>query len=326
MLTLKITALTILSLATTSCSAPLPLPLLRAPSISPQLGPQQDLKQQQEKRFVAPPPHFAPRNVNQGAEELKINLAARKILSDHSQQAKARRAVRRDRDSPSKRSPAPADDEQAHHNIYIDASGAEDSGAGGGIHNSTINVNIINNVEKSKDEKRATSVGENSVLLDLSEDSDGIEDSTVHVNILPARSPSPEPAPADSVIGDHSILINSSGTLDSDSDDNLTAGDHSAVVSSSIDSSTINLTVVSSKEGGDESAREKRDSASRTPLEKKDLGEWEDQVQKIRLERAAEESVEPVKWIRVVQKNPSPAEEQKRALHASHMWSKVAMD
>lgn len=135
------------------------------------------------------------------------------------------------------------------HNVHIDAS-SDGNGNGGGIHNSTVNININHNSKKSR---RATVVGQHSVLVDTSASSSsesgsaGIEDSTVHVNILPPRG-------EDKFIGDHSILIDSS----SGSDSSTFAGDHSAVVDSSssstneskgIKSSTINLTVVSPKDG-----------------------------------------------------------------------------
>ncbi|KAK4705509.1 hypothetical protein P7C70_g692, partial [Phenoliferia sp. Uapishka_3] len=137
-----------------------------------------------------------------------------------------------------------------HHNVYIDASSAA-AGTGGGIHNSTININVIS----SRSPK--TVVGDHSVLLNP----EGIEDSTVHVNILPGRA-------VNKSVGDHSILIDSSSLSSDEGETN--AGDHSAVVSSHINSSTINLTVVKAKEAPIASGLEM--------LEKRDLTQWEEKV------------------------------------------------
>lgn len=142
----------------------------------------------------------------------------------------------------------------AHHNIHIDASTAG-SATGGGIQNSTININL----HQSRRRKHVE-LGDHSVLVDVSSkavDSEGqavaggIEDSTVHVNILPGRS-------LHKSVGEHSIVIDSSSSTSEDG--TTTAGDHSAVVDTSsgtsddadkkagIKGSTINLTVVAAKD------------------------------------------------------------------------------
>ncbi|KAI5475769.1 hypothetical protein MNV49_000858 [Pseudohyphozyma bogoriensis] len=163
-----------------------------------------------------------------------------------------------------KRSPSPSAADEAsdnHHNVHIDASSLD--GQGGGIHNSTVNINF--NGAKREAKRAKTTVGDHSVLLDLSSSdddnnstttSDGIEDSTVHVNILPARD--------SKTIGDHSLLIDTSSpsTTSTADEDTTTAGDRSAVVESKhISGSTINLTVVSPKNSSS-SAPSKRSSHS----------------------------------------------------------------
>ncbi|GAA6056605.1 hypothetical protein JCM3770_006663 [Rhodotorula araucariae] len=145
-----------------------------------------------------------------------------------------------------------------HHNIHIDASS---SGAGGvgGIHNSTVNINLNqSSSKKARKVRRKVNLGDHSVIVDVSSSSGedgatgGIEDSTVHVNILPPRALTKS-------TGHHSIVIDSS-SLSSKDESSTTTGSHSAVVdtSSSADStgstgvknSTINLTVIAPKDEG----------------------------------------------------------------------------
>jgi len=146
----------------------------------------------------------------------------------------------------SERSTKPA----SHHNIHIDAS-SNGQGGTGGIHNSTVNINLNSS---SKKERRKVSLGDHSVIVDVSSSSSsstlkgeptGIEDSTVHVNILPPRA-------LEKSTGHHSIVIDSSSTSSSDASTTKT-GSHSAVVDTSssssnsstgIKGSTINLTVI----------------------------------------------------------------------------------
>ncbi|GAA5821857.1 hypothetical protein JCM11251_004748 [Rhodosporidiobolus azoricus] len=166
-----------------------------------------------------------------------------------------------------KRTPLPAPPQ--HHNIHIDAS---TSGAGGlgGIHNSTVNINLNSSGSKAKarrQTRRKVALGDHSVLVDVSSAgivssnaSTGIEDSTVHVNILPPRA-------LDKSTGHHSIVIDSSSLgADESAKSRTTTGDHSAVVdtssssssstsdspstsaSSGVKNSTINLTVISPKD------------------------------------------------------------------------------
>ncbi|GAA6029709.1 hypothetical protein JCM8097_001013 [Rhodosporidiobolus ruineniae] len=156
-----------------------------------------------------------------------------------------------------------------HHNIAIDAS--SDGKALGGIHNSTLNFNINSSGANKRQARRKVELGDHSVLVDVSSanaaasSSDaetaasGIEDSTVHVNILPAR------ALAKST-GHHSIVVDSSSLGAAEvAQSSTTTGDHSAVVDTSasasssgnsttaagstgVKNSTINLTVVAAKE------------------------------------------------------------------------------
>ena len=122
--------------------------------------------------------------------------------------------------------------EGTHHNVYVDAS-SKDGATGGGIHNSTLNINL---------NTRAV-VGDHSILIDSSSlpssssTDSGIEGSVINMNVLPPRA-----LPA---VGDHSILIDSSSSTSSSS----SAGTHSAVVDTSnskgILDSEINMTVVS---------------------------------------------------------------------------------
>lgn len=114
------------------------------------------------------------------------------------------------------------------HSVLIDASGSK-NGAGG-IHNSTINVNLVSRSAPS-------TVGHHSVLLSTtsSNGESAIDSSTMNINILP-RAQS---------IGDHSILI-------APGSESNTAGDHSVILESkavngsapAIKDSTINVTVV----------------------------------------------------------------------------------
>ncbi|GAA6023503.1 hypothetical protein JCM11491_006603 [Sporobolomyces phaffii] len=159
----------------------------------------------------------------------------------------------------SKRSTTPAAPAPAplHHNIHIDAS-SNGRGGVGGIHNSTVNINL--NSASNKKERRRVALGDHSVIVDVSASSQagadeagrattGIEDSTVHVNILPARALSKS-------TGHHSIVVDSSATS-ADDQSSTTTGDHSAVVDTSssstsagtgIKGSTINLTVIAPSE------------------------------------------------------------------------------
>ncbi|GAA5944460.1 uncharacterized protein JCM15063_006372 [Sporobolomyces koalae] len=145
-----------------------------------------------------------------------------------------------------KRSPAQA--QPQHHNIHIDAS-SNGQGGVGGIHNSTVNINLNSAAKK---ERRTVSLGDHSVIVDVSSssssdasDSTGIEDSTVHVNILPPRALSKS-------TGHHSIVVDSSSLASDDVSSTTKTGDHSAVVDTSssgtgttgIKGSTINLTVI----------------------------------------------------------------------------------
>ena len=132
-------------------------------------------------------------------------------------------------------------DAPTHHNILIDASNAG-NGTGGGITNSTININLN---QARRDRRRKLQLGDHSILVDT----EHVEDSTVHVNILPVRA-------LDKSVGKHSILIDSSSGNESGT---TSAGDHSGVVDTSsgsssdnssstgIRSSTINMTVVAPK-------------------------------------------------------------------------------
>lgn len=198
-----------------------------------------------------------------------------------------------------------------HHNVYIDASGA--SGTGGGIHGSTINVNVITNSKRaplpSPSPEPGTTVGEHSVLLDLSNDAEGnggIEDSTVHVNILPARG--------DKAIGDHSILIDSSSQSN---DDETTAGDHSAVVASSISSSTINLTVVAPKSLPVTDSPSAESSPAKLAKRDEEYPEWVDQVKMMAVvAEDVEVVVPPPSEVRYTEAEWEQ-EQARRATHAS---------
>ncbi|GAA5956785.1 hypothetical protein JCM3765_005736 [Sporobolomyces pararoseus] len=145
-----------------------------------------------------------------------------------------------------------------HHNIHIDAS-SNGQGGVGGIHNSTVNINL--NASSNK-ERRKLALGDHSVIVDVSASSStlegeatGIEDSTVHVNILPPRA-------LEKSTGHHSIVVDSS-SLSSDEASSTKTGDHSAVVDTSsstsnngtgIKGSTINLTVIASSDSKEEEA------------------------------------------------------------------------
>ncbi|GAA5890008.1 hypothetical protein JCM8208_001195 [Rhodotorula glutinis] len=159
-----------------------------------------------------------------------------------------------------------------HHNIHIDAS-SSGSGGVGGIHNSTVNINLNQSggaKKRSRTARRKVDLGDHSVIVDVSTSGDnstaagGIEDSTVHVNILPARA-------LNKATGHHSIVVDSS-SLSSSDEASTTTGSHSAVVDTSssssstdgssttgVKNSTINLTVISPK---DEPAAEVASPAS----------------------------------------------------------------
>lgn len=164
---------------------------------------------------------------------------------------------------------APSSSAGTHHNIHIDASSSGEGGQGG-IHNSTININLhqTGNAAKAKLRKmlrRKLALGDHSVLVDISsaaanssEDPTavgpaGIEDSTVHVNILPGRA-------LNKSTGHHSIVVDSSSLGAAEAAASSTeTGSHSAVVDTSssnssdassassggVKGSTINLTVIS---------------------------------------------------------------------------------
>ncbi|GAA5950411.1 hypothetical protein JCM21900_003726 [Sporobolomyces salmonicolor] len=162
----------------------------------------------------------------------------------------------RKRDADAKRAQLAA---AQHHNIHIDAS-TNGQGGIGGIHNSTVNINLNSATKK---ERRKVALGDHSVIVDVSStssadgESTGIEDSTVHVNILPPRALSKS-------TGHHSIVVDSS-SASSDDAATTTTGDHSAVVDTSssgsnsaggttgIKSSTINLTVISPQDSNEPS-------------------------------------------------------------------------
>jgi len=175
-----------------------------------------------------------------GVSNSTINLT---VISSRSISARKERA-NFSRSKRSKTNPAPQ-----HHNIHIDAS-SNGQGGVGGIHNSTVNINLN---QSSKKERRKVALGDHSVIVDVSASSTtlegeatGIEDSTVHVNILPPRA-------LEKTTGHHSIVIDSSSTSSDDASSTKT-GDHSAVVDTSsssssnngtgIKGSTINLTVI----------------------------------------------------------------------------------
>lgn len=148
-----------------------------------------------------------------------------------------------------------------HHNIHIDAS-SNGAGGVGGIHNSTVNINL-HSTTASRKTRRKVALGDHSVLVDVSSSSassetgaaadGGIEDSTVHVNILPPRALTKS-------TGHHSIVVDSSSLGASDAaQSSTTTGSHSAVVDTSagstgsssstgVKNSTINLTVIAPKD------------------------------------------------------------------------------
>ncbi|GAA6014726.1 hypothetical protein JCM10207_006919 [Rhodosporidiobolus poonsookiae] len=146
-----------------------------------------------------------------------------------------------------------------HHNIHIDASSSGKGGLGG-IHNSTLNINLNSAASKRK-LRRKVNLGDHSVLVDVSSagsDSGaegGIEDSTVHVNILPPRA-------LNKSAGHHSIVVDSSNLGSNEAaQSSTTTGANSAVVDTSsaganstasgstgVKNSTINLTVISPKD------------------------------------------------------------------------------
>ena len=158
------------------------------------------------------------------------------------------------------------------HSVLIDASGAK-----GGIHNSTLNINL-----HSRDDKSASStVGHHSILISTEGAQDAaIHSTTMNLNILPRSAPSVGhhsvllstasdngDATIDSttmninilpraVVGDHSILIDTSSK--SASAPRNSAGNHSVLLetkskngtASAIKDSLINVTVV----GGNKNA------------------------------------------------------------------------
>ncbi|GAA5992698.1 hypothetical protein JCM10908_006886 [Rhodotorula pacifica] len=174
-----------------------------------------------------------------------------------------------------------------HHNIHIDASSSGQGGVGG-IHNSTVNINLHqittnNNAAASSSRKlrrRKVALGDHSVLVDVSaagssspeEESSatagGIEDSTVHVNILPGRALTKS-------TGHHSIVVDSSSLGQTEAAESSTeTGSHSAVVDTSssassestgpagVKNSTINLTVIAPSDSGSSKPAAEDDSAS----------------------------------------------------------------
>lgn len=163
-----------------------------------------------------------------------------------------------------------------HHNIHIDASSSGEGGVGG-IHNSTVNINLHqittttttnnnnnNGTTARRVRRRKVALGDHSVLVDVSSSvagasaasdaAGGIEDSTVHVNILPGRSLTKS-------TGHHSIVVDSS-SLDDTATSTTETGSHSAVVDTSsssstgpagVKNSTINLTVIAPSDSGSSS-------------------------------------------------------------------------
>ncbi|GAA5870157.1 hypothetical protein JCM8547_006904 [Rhodosporidiobolus lusitaniae] len=173
-----------------------------------------------------------------------------------------------------------------HHNIHIDAS-SSGSGSVGGIHNSTVNINL-NSASKKRQIRRKVNLGNHSVLVDVSSasasstetdtsSSSGIEDSTVHVNILPPRA-------LQKSTGHHSIVVDSSSLGAAEAaQSSTTTGANSAVVdtsssssssgnststsSSGVKNSTINLTVISPKdEPASSSSTTTTDDAVEAPI------------------------------------------------------------
>ncbi|KAL8276622.1 hypothetical protein RQP46_010971 [Phenoliferia psychrophenolica] len=179
------------------------------------------------KRFVANlPREVAPRDATLAAPATAAPGGIRNSTINATIISKRRAHIIARREATQAAKDAAAAAAATHHNVYIDASAAQGAG---GIHDSVINVHI--NAAK-RDPK--TVVGEHSVVINPTE----IEGSTVHVNILPGRGTKS--------VGAHSIVIDSS-SASTDGESDTTTGDHSAVVSSPIDSSTINLTVVKAK-------------------------------------------------------------------------------
>lgn len=188
--------------------------------------------------------------------------------------------------------------QQQHHNINIDAS-SNGQGGVGGIHNSTVNINL-NSASSSNKERRTVHLGDHSVIVDVSSASSdenardgGIEDSTVHVNILPPRA-------LHKSTGHHSIVVDSSSAASSDST-TTTTGDHSAVVDTSsssssstasnggtgIKGSTINLTVIapSKKDNNDDEVEAPIPSMARLSKRSIDaFADWSAKVQRSALE------------------------------------------
>ncbi|GAA5863801.1 hypothetical protein JCM5353_008783 [Sporobolomyces roseus] len=203
----------------------------------------------------------------------------------------------------SERSTKPA----SHHNIHIDAS-SNGQGGTGGIHNSTVNINLNSS---SKKERRKVALGDHSVIVDVSAssstlegESTGIEDSTVHVNILPPRA-------LEKSTGHHSIVIDSSSSSSDDASSTKT-GSHSAVVDTSsssssntsssstgIKGSTINLTVIAPSDSKKPSPSSQDDTvdapipsmarlSKRSTLSSPGFADWSAKVQRASIEYQSE--------------------------------------
>ncbi|KAJ8294464.1 hypothetical protein OF846_002309 [Rhodotorula toruloides] len=193
-----------------------------------------------------------------GVNNSSINLTviSSRALLDRKTQGDA---LRRDRTTKRAAPASSASSSSApqHHNIHIDAS-SNGAGGVGGIHNSTVNINL-HSTTTSRKTRRKVALGDHSVLVDVSSFSSaqdgaedgGIEDSTVHVNILPPRALTKS-------TGHHSIVVDSSSLSSEDAaQSSTTTGSHSAVVDTSagpsssasgVKNSTINLTVIAPKD------------------------------------------------------------------------------
>ncbi|BGP23732.1 hypothetical protein JCM10295v2_002633 [Rhodotorula toruloides] len=197
-----------------------------------------------------------------GVNNSTINLtviSSRALIDRKARGDELRRERTSKRSAPASSSPAAPQ----HHNIHIDAS-SNGAGGVGGIHNSTVNINLhstTTTTSSARKARRKVALGDHSVLVDVSSSSSsaetgaegGIEDSTVHVNILPPRALTKS-------TGHHSIVVDSSSLSESDAaQSSTTTGSHSAVVDTSagpasngtasgVKNSTINLTVIAPKD------------------------------------------------------------------------------
>lgn len=143
-------------------------------------------------------------------------------------------------------SPNQKSDSIGSHSVLIDASGGEDRGSGG-IHNSTININVIS----SKVRRREVDLSHHSILVAPSSSTGeaAIESTTLNINILPRT-----------VVGDHSVIVGEA----------INASHHSVVVAPTSDSaaikdSTVNITVVGGNKDSEEVASSVAVEAGPTP-------------------------------------------------------------